>query len=167
MKEEWAEVQDFPEYLVSNYGVIINMSRGGNELTIRPNQQGILRVGLVKDRIQYTRAVAPIVAKAFVPCPDPNYNTPIHLDGDLWNCRANNLVWRPRPFAVMYHKQFRVDTFHTEYRVPLVEIETGKVYDGVKEACIDNGLYWYDVVRSYVEETFVPITYQEFRMLNP
>lgn len=166
LKEEWEIIEEFPEYVISNYGEVANMKLGGRPLAVRPNQQGILRVGLVKDRVQYTRAVAPLVADAFIPKPEPHFNTPIHLDGDPWNCRADNLMWRPRAFAIRYHRQFRLASFHTNYRVPLVEIESGSVYDGVKEACVANGLYWYDVVKSYVEETFVPITYQEFRMLN-
>lgn len=165
MKEQWVEIPEFENYVVNQFGEIVNIQRGYS-VSPRPNQYGHVRVGLTKYGRQCTKALAPIVAEAFVQRPEPHFNTPIHLDGDLWNCRADNLMWRPRAFAIMYHKQFRLDTFHTNYRVPLIEIESGLTYAGVKEACIANGLYWFDVVKSYVEETFVPITYQEFRVLN-
>lgn len=162
-KELWEDIIDFPNYLVSNFGNVVNISRGGSDIRPRPNQYGHIRVGLVRDGRQYTRALAPLVADVFVEKLLPHYNTPIHLDGDLWNCRADNLTWRPRWFAIRFQKQFMWDKFHTDYQVPLVDIDSGEVYDSVKEVCVANGLYWYDVVKSYVEQTFVPITYQEFR----
>lgn len=167
-KEVWETIEEFPDYAVSNLGSVVNMKRGGGELCPRPNQFGHVRVGLVKDGIQYTRGLAPIVAEYFVPKMEEfeNFHTPIHKDGDLANCRADNLLWRSRPFAIRFHRQFWVDQFHIAYRDRLIEIDSGKEYDSVKEACIDNGLYWFDVVKSYVEETFVPITYQEFRLAN-
>ena len=165
MKEDWAYIPGFDEYMVSNHGNVQNI-KYRREITPRPNQYGHIRVGLVQDGRQITRSLAPLVAEAFLPRTDLQYNTVIHLDGDLSNCRADNLMWRSRPFAINYHKQFQLDDFHNNYQVPLVELESGETYESVKDACIRNGLYWYDVVKSYVEETFVPITFQEFRMVQ-
>lgn len=163
-KEQWEEIAEFPDYLVSNLGAVTNIKRGGTELNGRPNQYGHLRVGLVRDGVQYTRGLALIVAEAFVPKPHEHWNTPIHLDGDVANCRADNLMWRPRPIAIRFHRQFWIDDFHINYQVQIVEINTGNKYESVKEACMAHGLYYYDVVKSYVEETFVPLTHEEFRL---
>jgi hypothetical protein len=167
-KEVWETIEEFPNYAVSNLGRVVNTERGRQELKGRPNQFGHIRVGLVRDGVQYTRGLAPLVATMFVPKPEEfeHFTTPIHKDGDLYNCRADNLLWRSRPFAIKFHQQFWIDQFHVNYRDELVELDSGVKYPGVKEACIDNGLYWFDVVKSYVEETFVPITYQEFRLVN-
>lgn len=165
-KEQWEEIPEFPNYMVSNWGNVTNIKRGGTDIKPRPNQFGHTRVGLVRDGVQYNRGLAQIVATVFVPNPEDHFTTPIHLDGDVANCRADNLMWRSRPFAIKFHRQFWIDSFHTNYRDPLVELDSGEQYAGVKEACMANGLYWFDVVKSFVEETFVPLTGQEFRLLN-
>lgn len=166
MQEDYIEIEEFPNYYVSNFGKVVNMARGGAELAQHINQQGIVRVGMVRDRIQHTRAVAPLVGHAFLPDPPQEHNTIIHLDGNRQNCRADNLMWRPRWFAIKFHKQFLWDAFWNNYNHPLYEVESGRTYQNATEVCMTEGLYISDVVKSYVEETFVPITYQEFRFLK-
>lgn len=163
MNPQWVELAEFPDYAISDEGDIANIKTG---MPRRPsiNQQGILKISLYREGRLVTRSVAVIVAQAFLPPPEhDHFDTPIHLDGERQNCRADNLMWRPRWFAIKYHKQFRFEEFHTQY-VNLIELESGARYSSLKEACMANGLYWYDVVKSFTEETFVPFTQQEFRV---
>lgn len=164
MDIDWETLEEFPDYAISTHGHVVNMKRGGSDVRTSPNQYGHIRVGLVKDRVQHTRSLAQLVAQTFLDPPkEEHFNTPIHLDGDLYNCRADNLMWRPRAFAIRYHKQFDSNTFLDPQPIKLEELDTGTVYESVKEACIENGLYWFDVTKSYIEETFTPITFQHFR----
>lgn len=126
MEEEWVQILEFPNYEVSNFGQVANIH---GDYFIRPSvtQQGGLKVGLVKNNKQYTRSLKRLVAEAFVPGYDEIFDTPIHLDGDQFNCRADNLEWRPRWFSWQYHHQFRDIPSRFEMG-PLVELaEDGSV----------------------------------------
>ena len=165
LKREWKYIDGFPNYQVSNYAEFVNI-RTDRELKPSKNQLGHIKVTLIQNRIPMTRSVAQIVAMAFLGPPDPpHFDTPIHLNGELDDCVADNLMWRPRWFAIKYHKQFRMDSFHT-YRVRLMDRDTQEVYESLKEVCVKNGLYHGDVIKSYVEETYVPLTLQEFRLVD-
>jgi hypothetical protein len=164
MRRVWEEVAEFPSYQVSNYGEFANI-RTDREVQPSMNQLGHAKITLNHRGRQYTRSVALLVARAFVDSPQPHFDTPIHLDGDLMNCCAWNLMWRPRWFAIRYHKQFRLDTFHTDMGRRM-DVESGIVYDSLKETCMANGLYYYDVIKSEVEGTFVFPTMQEFRPVH-
>ncbi len=161
MKEKWYELDAFPDYAVSDQGYVANMKTGfprKNSI----NQQGICKISLYQGSQLFTRSVALLVANAFIPRVQDHFDTVIHLDGDRMNCAAENLMWRPRWFTIKYHKQFMFESFHTDYG-HRIDIESGKHYNSLKEVCTTNGLYYYDVIKSCVEETFVPLTYQEFR----
>lgn len=165
MREQWYELDEFPDYAVSSFGEVHNIKTGMPRRT-SINQQGIVKISLYKDgRELITRSVAVLVAEAFCDGQTEFFNTPIHLDGDRENCRADNLMWRPRWFAVQYHRQFQSPEFHAS-DVHIVDVDTGKEYYSVKEACMDLGLYYNDVYRSYIHEQQIPLTRQEFRLVE-
>lgn len=165
MKERWHELDEFPDYAVSNFGEIVNIKNDMPRKT-SINQQGIVKISLYKDGSQLiTRSVAVMVAEAFCEGQTEFFNTPIHLDGDRQNCRADNLMWRPRWFAVQYHRQFDIDVFH-KMDVHIEEINTGKEYFSVKDACMDLGLYYNDVYRSYLYEQQIRLTRHEFQLVE-
>lgn len=163
MSIRWAELDDFPDYAVSELGEIANIKTGMPRRT-SINQQGIVKISLYQGRELITRSVAVMVAEAFVEGQSSFFNTPIHLDGDRLNCRAENLMWRPRWFAVQYHRQFNSEEFY-RMDVHIVHLQTGKEYHSVKDACMDLGLYYNDVYRSYVHEQPIPLTRDEFRLV--
>lgn len=164
MTEKWHELEEFPDYAVSNYGEIHNIKTGMPRKT-SINNQGIVKISLYIGRELLTRSVAVMVAEAFCEGQTEFFNTPIHLDGDRENCRADNLMWRPRWFAVQYHRQFQSPEFHNS-DVHIVDLETGKEYHSVKEACMDLGLYYNDVYRSYVHEEQTRFMRKEFRLVE-
>jgi hypothetical protein len=166
MRVQWAELEEFPDYAVSEHGDITNI-KTGSPRKVSVNQQGIPKISLYNDEGKLiTRAVSRLIADAFVQRPDAEaFDTPIHLDGDQRNCRADNLLWRPRWFAIKYHKQFRMEEFHAA-RGTFIELDSEEVYDSIKEICIRNGLYWQDVIKCVTEETFVFPTWQKFRLFE-
>lgn len=159
----WRELDEFPDYAVNELGEVHNIKTGMPRRT-SVNQQGIVKISLYQGRELITRSVAVMVAEAFVDGQTSLFNTPIHLDGDRLNCSAENLMWRPRWFAVQYHRQFLSSEFHATAPA-LVELTTGVEYDSPKDACMALGLYYNDVYRSYVNETYVAMTRHEFRVL--
>lgn len=161
MREQWEEIDEFPNYLVSDLGNIVSQKTGVPRKPSR-NSQGHLKITLSRDGQLITRAVGPLVAEAFVAGRDDVFNQLIHLDGDYRNCAADNLMWRPRWFAIRYHKQFMYEPFYEE-GVKIVEMETGEHFASLKEVCTTYGLYHYDVTKSCVEHVPVPFTHQEFR----
>src|SRR4051794_2006535 len=107
--EIWREIPDFPGYSVSNMGRVRNDDTR-RIMALSRNQYGILYVGLTYGREQFKRSVAVLVADHFLPTFESDaFDTPIHLNGDRSDCRAENLMWRPRDFAIRFHKQFRND----------------------------------------------------------
>lgn len=146
-KEVWEEIDEFPNYMVSSFGQVANIRMGGTILTPRPNQFGHIRVGLVKDNRQYNRGLALLVATAFIQNPMTTWDTVIHLDGDLYNCAASNLMWRPRWFTLAFHKQF-YDPRFVEDHGPIIDLESSVVYDSPKEACVKHGLLYTEIIRS-------------------
>lgn len=136
--EQWDYLPDFPNYLISNHGGVYNMDRGTTRRPFR-NQRGMPSVTLYKNGDAYTLALSSLVAKAFVPKIEDRFDTAISLDGNRANCRADNLVWRPRAFAVAYHRQFNNAEFHS-HSIPILEVETDERFRKIKEAAIKYGL---------------------------
>lgn len=164
MAYRWAELDDFPDYAVSEYGEIGNMKTGLTR-KVSINQQGNVKISIYRGRELYTRSVAVIVAEAFVEGRTEFFNTPIHLDGDKRNCRADNLMWRPRWFAVRYHRQFYNPVFHNS-DVPIVEVNSGNEYQSVKEACMHLGLIHDDVYYSFTQGRDLQLTRHAFEVLD-
>lgn len=163
MKEEWREIPGFPKYLVSNFGQVYNMQR---QLIKTPgsNQQGIATISLSRDNVSYSRAICVMVAEAFLEKPDPSFNTPINLDGDRRNNRIDNLAWRPRPFAILYHRQFHFASFR-EIPVDIELMETGEKFEDLASPSVKYGFIYTHIIRSYVHGVEVfPLGYH-FRLI--
>lgn len=163
MNEHWKAIDRFPEYSVSNYGNI-RSNKSGRLLSTSPNQFGVVQVGLMKDGVQYHRSVPLLVAKAFLPIKPGPFDTPINLDGDRLNNHVDNLVWRPRWFAIKYNRQFRFP-YHDRINKPIVDKKTGEVSLNSIECAMRYGLLEEEIVISILTRTYVWPTYQEFRIL--
>lgn len=161
--EKWKVIREFPNYSVSNEGKVRN-DHTGRILSQSLNQQGIPQVGLTNETGYHKRAVAPLVAHAFIPRPFGPFDTPINLDGDRTNNRVENLMWRPRWFAVMYHKQFKHPyEFHLD--TPIIDLKTQDVSPDSLTCAKRYGLLEQDIVLSIGHRTYVWPTYQRFVMV--
>ena len=146
--EEWVRLEDFPMYKISDLGNIVN-DTNGRLVATSLTKQGAVKVGLQHAGKQYTRGVAVLVAKVFVPGADEHFNTPIHLDADQRNCEATNLMWRPRWFAYKYHQQFtdlhrdRLETYSV--MGPVIDLDNRTLYQSVLETAQTNGLLMFDI----------------------
>jgi hypothetical protein len=139
MKEKWVIVDKMPNYVVSNFGIVESRKTGIRMSTSR-NQQGVEKITLHREGRYFTVGLALLVAQTFLPEPPrDDFTTPIQLDGDRSNCREDNLMWRPRWFAIKYHQERRQDPF-PGWRRPFEVIETGEVFNNPKECAVKYGI---------------------------
>lgn len=166
-RRQWASLSDlgFSKYDVSDWGEIINV-RYDKPVSVTANHFGHVKVGLQSDVGHgfTTRSVAQLVAQLFLPEPPADhFDSIIHLNGDRSDCHASNLMWRPRWFSIMFHKQFKNPHFYLHIQ-PIVEIHSGNEYRSAREVCIREGLLYQDVVLSMGNQEEVHMTGQEFRI---
>ncbi|QEQ93944.1 HNH endonuclease [Streptomyces phage Kardashian] len=159
MHEEWREIGLFPGYSVSDAGSVRN-DETDRRLIPQVNQHGIVHVGLTKGRVQYRRSLAIIVAEAFIVRPSFTFDTPINLDGDRRNNRADNLMWRPRWHAKKYFQQFKQGAPCIVRKVQ--NVETGEVFENSWSAATTLGAIDRDIAYSVVSGERVPILLQHF-----
>lgn len=94
MKEEWVEIEGYPNYAVSNHGRVINLRRDVL-LKPRPNDEGYLRVSLSFNGRVRDFYISRLVAMAFMPDYDPREQI-INWDDDKENNMLSNLRMRKR-----------------------------------------------------------------------
>jgi hypothetical protein len=159
---EWRRIHSFPIYSVSETGLVRNDETGRN-MTRLVNQAGVVNVGLTKNRTQYKRAVALLVAKAFLTVVlQDSFDTPINLNGDRFDNRVDNLAWRPRWYATKYFQQFHDDPID-EYRI--MDIDSGEEFESTWDAAVKLGLLQTDIVISIHSGKRVWPTNQRFRAI--
>lgn len=164
--EQWREIHGFPGYSVGDQGHVRN-DETGRFLAKLINQRGLVNVGLCRDGIQHKRSLPLLVARAFVPLADTyseEFDTPINVDGDRHNNRADNLQWRPYWFAVKYVKQFKSPP--RGFRSPVENLDTGEKFSTSWDAAVKYGLLDFDLFLSIVNRTFVWPTYHRYRTLD-
>lgn len=164
MEEQWREIAAFPQYRVSNLGNVQNVK---TERILHPSitPQGHLKINLLKDGVKHTRQVNQLVGQLFLDAPQrEDFISTIHLDGRKKNCQADNLLWRPRFFAIRYHMQFETPLWK-RLRVPVVELKEQREYKTAQEAAMANGLVLTELLHAAYNKTFVWPTYQQFRTL--
>lgn len=159
----WVPVMGFPGYSINRLGQVSRDSTG-RLLVPRYNQYGVPYVGLMRDWQQCSRSLPLLVARAFLPRPSSIFKTPIQIDGDRSNCRVENLMWRPRWYAVLYNRQFEGDRYEHPIEEPVREVASGERFPNSLAAACRFGLLEREVVLSIVNRTPAWPTYQHFEM---
>ena len=105
-REEWRDVIGYNgRYEISDMGRIRSRVRHDGKkasnipphyLTPHPTRDGYLIVKLTLHGRTSTRTIASLVADAFIPAPRHSTFVARPIDGDMTNCRADNLRWMPR-----------------------------------------------------------------------
>ena len=157
-------IREFPGYEVSYTGLVYNANTG-RTLSATANSRGIATVGLMKNGVQQKRSLARLVADHFLEAVSPAFDTPIHLDGNRFNCDVRNLAWRPIWFARLYHDQFKYPL--SQYGLHPVEVvETGERFPDVREAAKRFGLLEKEIILGIHNNTPTFPTWQTFRFLS-
>ena len=143
-------IVDFPQYVIDIDGHVYNIETG---LCVRSSKTktGAVKINLYLNGFPSTRSIPRLVAEAYVVNDkNPNiFDTPIHLDNDLTNNHADNLLWRPRWFAIKYYQQHSFPNFNNATS-NIQDLETGEKYIGFVELCHTFGILYFDVFNSCV-----------------
>lgn len=159
--EIWAPIEGFPQYSVSDQGRVRN-DRTDRRLVKFRTGGDHWHVGLMRDGTQHNRAVSRLVAEAFLKKPNDTWTlpTPINLNGDKNDCRSENLMWRPRWFALKYTRQFDVPWAKVD---PIRDCETGIVFRDIwDELIMVHGLLYIEIMQAIIHQTYVFPTFQRF-----
>lgn len=163
-EEEWVPLDSFPGYSVNPLGQVRKDS-SGRILQPRINQYGVPYVGLMRDWRQCIRSLPRLIAMTYLQPPSEIFDTPINLDGDRTNCEVDNLMWRPRWYAIYYVNQFK-ERYEHPIDAPVRAVETEEVFPNSLAAACRYGLLEREVVLSVLNKTPTWPTYQMFELAN-
>jgi hypothetical protein len=163
-ENEWVPVKGFPGYSIHRDGLV---RHDANERILRPryNQYGVPYVGLMRDWQQCSRSLPRLVACTFLSEPTDIFNTPIQLDGNPLNCRADNIMWRPRWYAVHYKRQFE-ERYYDPIDEPILAVDGYETFPDSFTAGCRYGLLEREVVLSIKNNTPAWPTYQQFELVQ-
>lgn len=150
--EVWKQIEDYPNYFISNTGKIRNV-KTGRELSQRLTRYGYLEVHLCKNGKQNYLKIHRLVAQAFIPNPD-NLDTVDHLNSIKTDNRIENLRWLSRSEnSKRFHREQKTEEWKELNKLvcrknfekanekaieitkkPIVCIETGKIYESLSQA---------------------------------
>lgn len=160
--DDWRPIEGFPGYSVNSLGQVSRDSTG-RLLAPRYNQYGVPYVGLMRNWQQCIRSLPRLVALAFLPRPSDIFDTPIQINGDRSNCQVDNLMWRPRWYAVLYNRQFD-DRYDYPIEESIRAVNDGERFSNSLEAACRYGLLEREVVLSILNRTPAWPTYQYFEL---
>lgn len=130
MEEVWKDIEDYPNYQVSNFGQVKNKLTCK---TLRPGLGGVgyLTVSLYKNHKAITKNVHELVANAFLG-KRPDGMTINHKDGNKVNNKLSNLE------IVSYSKNLKhaYESGLNKHLRPVRIVETSEVFASIKE-CAD------------------------------
>lgn len=164
MDDNWHPVPGFLEYSINPLGQVRRDSTG-RIISPRYNQYGVPYVGLMRQWQQCIRSLPRLVARTFLPPPSDIFDTPIQIDGDPTNCRVDNLMWRPRWYAILYKRQFE-DRYDNPLNEPVRAVNEKERFSNSLEAACRYGLLEREVVLSVLNRTPAWPTYQYFELVE-
>ena len=130
--EVWRNVRDYPGYRISNTGRVKN-SITGRILKPGQHRQGYSMVWLSDRNGVRGKTIHRLVAEAFIPNPEhkPQVN---HVDGNKSNNYIDNLEWNTGSENTIH--AYRTSLFNGRPKVPVRIVETGEIFDSIKECAI-------------------------------
>lgn len=139
--EEWRPVDEFPHYLISNYGRVKHIYRT-NARKVTVNERGfpVILLSSATSPTRYLRQINKLVAIAFLPPTLYRENTAIwHKDGDLRNCHVSNLMWERRDKVLEWNEMHR--SGEPRYNTPAVKNNrTGEIYKDAYDCAMQEGI---------------------------
>lgn len=163
--DNWQPIEGFSGYSINPLGQV---RRDANNRYVAPrfNQDGVPYVGLMRNWGQCTRSLPRLVAHTFIPQHNAVFDTPIQIDGDRSNCRVDNLMWRPRWYAVHYNRQFSDARYPHPIEVPVRVAGEDQTFPNSLTAACTFGLLEREVVLSVLNHIPAWPTYQYFELVE-
>lgn len=130
--EVWRAIRDFDLYEISDQGRIRHVDND-EVRSLGKNAQGFPTITLFKagESSRHIKQVNRVVAETFLPPPRFRDQTAVwHLDGDLSNCMAVNLMWDRRDRVLEWNEMHRRGA--PKFKTPAIRNNTtGMVYENV------------------------------------
>lgn len=128
-------------YDVDKFGIVINC-KTGKLLNQHKDKAGYLRVTLCEKGKQHRIAVHRLVAMKYIPNPQnlPQVN---HKDGNKQNNSVENLEWCDAR-GNQQHRRYVLKVGNRKVK----RVETGTVYDSIKQASEENQTYIPNIIRA-------------------
>ena len=132
--EIWKPLRNFPNYNGSSEGRIMNVR---TQHILKPiyNEKGYVQVSLFRNNKAYTVRIHKIIAETFLG-EHPGMDVR-HKDNDRTNNRVDNLYWTTRKETI--NDAFRSGSKKPPRQIPVKVVETGKVYESIRECSRDTG----------------------------
>ena len=127
--EVWTKVKGLTKYEVSSEGRIRN-SKTGRILRTNKNDRGYVQVCLRENNRQFTKSVHRLVADSFYDGDHDSFDVN-HIDGNKSNNHISNLEFCTRQENINH--AFRTGLKEPSRRIKVRVIETGKVYESIRE----------------------------------
>lgn len=150
---EWKSLdfQDFPKYVINQYGDIRNENTG-RPIARQRNQRGHVYVSLY-DIYSHRRnvSVGLLTATAFVHNPNVEEWTSVtYKDGDRTNTVSTNLVWRTRSYSIRHHRQMQMKPeFDVPVRARDIRVNAlDEPFASVREAGVYYGILDEEIMKS-------------------
>lgn len=133
----WIPLPDYDGHEINTRGNVKNV-RSGNILKTSVNQTGVRYVSIRNTTIgKYeNRSLSTLVAETFCVRPTRYTDTVLHLDGDISNIQAENLMWVSRWHAIAFHKEIADPQYNKTTRIA---DETGRRYRSIADAATGTG----------------------------
>lgn len=136
--EHWVEVENYPNYIVSDEGQVVNR-KTEHILRPQPTPNGYLIVSLCNENGACSKTVHRLVAKAFL---DPSLcDLQVnHIDGD----KTNNYLWNLELITSSdnHRHAFSIGLASLSFRFrPVRCIDTGEEFESMTDAAIKTGTH--------------------------
>ena len=96
LEELFVDIPGFPNYIVSNYGRVINRVHG-HDLALNPGTDGHMKVNLYENGNCHTKQVHQLVAQAFfeqwVPGLEVHHIYDDYSDNSVMNLTLGSYIW--------------------------------------------------------------------------
>ena len=91
----WRVIEEFPNYMINEYGVIYKVKGKRKNLIMKPkvDKDGYYYIGLRNEKGRFFRRIHQLVAKAFIKNNNKNFDIINHMDGNKQNNHFTNLEW--------------------------------------------------------------------------
>ena len=151
MDRTWSKIDGFDNYSVSNDGLVRN-DKNNHIKEQRLDRYGYPMTSIYKDGKAYTQKIHRLVAGTFIDNPDGKEQVN-HIDGNKANNNVTNLEWVTRSENMKHAFANGLVKPHASrgmlgkknpnagrHGIPIMVIETGKVYKSVADCAEDLGI---------------------------
>lgn len=136
VNEIWKEVENYPNYFISNTGVLKRVYKNGNSLikSYYVHKNKYKRVHMSNSNGIKFFNIHRLVASAFIPNPY-NKEDVNHIDGDKMNNHVSNLEWATRKENIKHSwdNGFQDNMINTHRKI-ILNTENGIFYESCTEA---------------------------------